>query len=136
MRAFCIFLIALYQKYISPYKGFRCAYGCYYHTKSCSAIIKHIIATQGLIAGWPLIRQQFVACRLAYEALQQDDNNRNNRRRRPNRQRPCSRRDACECSTDILPEVPCDVPCVFYLPLKSIQKKTLPDNNEKRKLGL
>lgn len=132
MRPFFIFLITLYQRYISPYKGFRCAYGCYHQTLSCSGMVKNIIAEHGLIAGWPLIKQQFAACRLAYETLQQEDdrnNRRNNRRRRQRQKRDCGTRiDACDCGLDLLPDLPCDInPCNFHLPLKSIQKKTSQD---------
>lgn len=135
MRPFFIFLITLYQKHLSPYKGFRCAYGCYHQTLSCSGMIKNIIAEHGVIAGWPLIKQQFAACRMAYESLQQQDdrnnrrNRRNNRRNGPQPRRKDNKFDCYEtvtdCTCDLIPDVPCDInPCNFYRPLKSIQENS------------
>lgn len=136
MRHFFIFLITLYQKYLSPHKGFKCAYACYHNSLSCSGAVKKIIAEQGLISGWPLICKQFQDCRLAYDAMQQDDDNgnrRNNRRRnRPNQRNNCSsaknKCDAVDCIPDSLPDIPCDSgPCDFLQSLsskKSIHKNT------------
>jgi putative component of membrane protein insertase Oxa1/YidC/SpoIIIJ protein YidD len=139
MRHVFIFLITLYQKYLSPHKGFNCAYACYHNSHSCSGAVKKIIAEYGLITGWPLIGKQFQDCRLAYEALQQDDDNsnrRNNRRRnRPNRRNNCSsakkKCDVVDCIPDSIPDIPCDViPCDFLRVVaakKSIHKNTSPD---------
>ena len=117
MRYFFIFLIILYQKYISPYKGFRCAYGCYHKTLSCSAIVKNIIAEHGLLVGWPLIKQQFANCHLAYQTLEteREKRERQKRQRRGNRQpRSClskKNQDRCDCVSnfgDCVPDLPCD----------------------------
>ncbi len=64
-------LITLYQRFISPYKGFRCAYGVYYGKGTCSGIVKQIVLTQGLFRGWSAIVSQFRACRCAYHQLAQ-----------------------------------------------------------------
>ncbi|PTQ90808.1 hypothetical protein [Agitococcus lubricus] len=164
MRHFFIFLITLYQKYISPYKGFRCAYAeftrrattsalseaqmtlghlsserisdnsvndkkNYHDSLSCSAIIKNIIAEQGLFAGWPLIKQQFNNCHLAYLALETErEKKERERRERRLRREPCfSKKDKCDCglnSLDCLPDLPCDAnPCNYYTFKKSIHQK-------------
>lgn len=116
MRHFFIFLITLYQKYLSPHKGFNCAYACYHHSLSCSAMVKNIIAEHGVIAGWPLIKQQFVNCHLAYQYLEterekkeRERRERSRRRNRP-RQRECSKTDKCDCALelgDCVPDLPC-----------------------------
>ncbi len=115
MRHFLIFLITLYQKYISPHKGFNCAYACYHQDLSCSAMVKTMIAEHGLIAGWPMIQQQFLNCHLAYEALQQQDEEelrRRRRRRRRNQDKECFlTKDKCDCASnvgDCLPDLSCD----------------------------
>ena len=106
MRHFFIFLISLYQKYISPYKGFRCAYGCYHKTSSCSAIIKNIIAEQGLLAGWPLIKQQFKQCQTAYSLLINDDE----QPPPPENESSCYRE--CKKETeDCIGQVACEIGC-------------------------
>lgn len=58
-------LIAFYQKFISPKKGFRCAYGVLNNTHGCSGFVKKIINEKGLLAGRYEIRAQFENCRLA-----------------------------------------------------------------------
>lgn len=141
MRYFFIFLITLYQKYISPYKGFRCAYGCYHKTLSCSAIIKNIIAEHGLLAGWPLIKQQFANCHLAYQALETEREKRERQkrqRRRQGQQRECfskKNQDRCDCVSnfgDCIPDLPCDgFDCSFLrfrLPKKSIHYSNIIPN--------
>jgi putative component of membrane protein insertase Oxa1/YidC/SpoIIIJ protein YidD len=70
MKSLAIMAINLYQKYISPYKGFRCAYGVYHQNGTCSTIIKSHIEKHGLIKAYPMIRGQFDACKVAYSALQ------------------------------------------------------------------
>lgn len=69
MKRFAIWGINLYQKYISPYKGYRCAYGVYHQNGTCSSIIKGHIQREGLIKAYPLIREQFANCKDAYELL-------------------------------------------------------------------
>lgn len=69
MRFFLILLISFYQRFISPCKGFHCAYGYYHHGVSCSGQVKLILRKHGVVAGWPLIRRQFWQCRQAYVAL-------------------------------------------------------------------
>lgn len=135
MRHFFIFLITVYQKYISPYKGFRCAYGCYHKTLSCSAIIKNIITEQGLLAGWPLIKQQFKQCQTAYSLLINDDeqppppqNESSCYNKLKKEAKECAQEASCRCVGDIgsdcIPDLPCDAnPCNYYTFKKSIHKK-------------
>lgn len=59
--------IALYQRWLSPLKGFRCAHAALYGGESCSVAIAQIIGEQGLAS--PAIAAQFVACRQAYSHL-------------------------------------------------------------------
>jgi len=70
MKTIAIWGINLYQKYLSPYKGYRCAYGVYHQNGTCSSIIKSHIQEHGLIKAYPMIRGQFDACKVAYAALQ------------------------------------------------------------------
>lgn len=143
MRHFFIFLITLYQKYLSPYKGFRCAYACYHHSLSCSARVKNIIAEHGLLAGWPLIKQQFKDCHLAYQALETEREKRERekrQRRRQGQQRDClskKNQDRCDCLSnfgDCIPDLSCDInPCNYHTFKKSIhQKRQHPDKYDIR----
>jgi len=138
MRHFLIFLITLYQKHLSPHKGFSCAYACYHRSLSCSAMVKNIIAEHGLITGWPMIKQQFADCHLAYQYLEterekQERERRERRRRhgRPQRRECFSKKnqDRCDCASnasDCVPDLPCNGCDVsfwgFQSNKKSIQK--------------
>jgi len=62
--------IGVYQKYISPYKGFRCAHRVYCCGSSCSEFAQQAIRDNGLLNAIPKIRRRFCECREAYVALQ------------------------------------------------------------------
>ncbi len=70
LNRLCVFAISLYQRFLSPVKGFRCAANVFYGTGSCSARVKDIILTDGVFGGRTRIRDQFRRCRLAAETLQ------------------------------------------------------------------
>lgn len=58
-----------YQQYISPKKGFRCAYSVAHGGTGCSGFAKHAIRDHGLWRALPAIRQRFRDCRAAYEDI-------------------------------------------------------------------
>ncbi|MBS0260533.1 MAG: membrane protein insertion efficiency factor YidD [Planctomycetes bacterium] len=58
-------LIAGYQRFISPYKGFHCAYRLRHGGAGCSEFARQAIREQGLWRGWRMIRQRFRDCALA-----------------------------------------------------------------------
>lgn len=58
-----------YQRYISPHKGFACAYRVLHRERSCSEYAKQAIAQKGFFAALPLIRQRFQACKQANQIL-------------------------------------------------------------------
>jgi putative component of membrane protein insertase Oxa1/YidC/SpoIIIJ protein YidD len=58
-----------YQRYISPRKGFRCAYRVLTGGQSCSERIKRYIAKMGIAAGIRRARWQFALCREAHRVL-------------------------------------------------------------------
>jgi uncharacterized protein len=58
--------IGLYQRHISPYKGFRCAYGAEGNTKSCSAFGRHVFGKYDVATATALLKRRFEACRGAY----------------------------------------------------------------------
>ena len=91
MRTIVIFLIGLYQRLISPYKGFRCAHAVYHHGPSCSAAVQGIVREHGVFAGLPLVRLRFAQCREAFLQLDIEDANEREqkRRRRDSEERSC-----------------------------------------------
>ena len=55
-----------YQKYISPYKGYKCAYSYYTKGCSCSEYAKKSIIHYGIIKSIPLIDLRLKECRAVY----------------------------------------------------------------------
>ena len=62
-----IFFIGIYQKYLSPRKGYRCAYSVVYGGPGCSGAVKDIIKEKGIFEWYPLIRERLQYCREANE---------------------------------------------------------------------
>ena len=54
-----------YQRWISPYKGFRCAHRVLHQGRSCSQFALDAIQARGLLRALPAIREQFRQCRAA-----------------------------------------------------------------------
>ena len=61
-------LITLYQRYLSPYKGFSCAYRVRRRRASCSAFAKRALSRFGLFLGAMLLRRRFRKCHAAAQA--------------------------------------------------------------------
>lgn len=55
-----------YQNYISPRKGFRCAYSVQNGGTGCSGYAKYAIRDHGLWRALPIIRQRLRDCKAAY----------------------------------------------------------------------
>lgn len=89
MKTVLITLIHLYQRFLSPHKGFKCAHHALHKSGSCSDAVIDIIQDQGLWQGRADIRQRFKSCRAAHHTL---------RNKRP-----------------IIPhgDLSCDLPCDF-----------------------
>ena len=61
--------IWVYQRWISPYKGFRCAHAALHGGPGCSGYARQAIRTAGLWRGIGLVRQRFRECKAAMEVL-------------------------------------------------------------------
>ena len=61
--------ITIYQKQLSPRKGFSCALRVLHHSESCSQYTKRVIAELGIGQALPLIQQRFQACKAANRVL-------------------------------------------------------------------
>lgn len=71
MRWLITLLITYYQRFISSYKGFHCAYLIALGGISCSQAVKRIVQVHGPVKGVHLIRAKFQACRGVYQILSQ-----------------------------------------------------------------
>lgn len=61
--------INIYQKQLSPYKGFSCAYRVLHCSESCSQYTKRVISELGIGQALPLIQLRFQACKAANQTL-------------------------------------------------------------------
>jgi putative component of membrane protein insertase Oxa1/YidC/SpoIIIJ protein YidD len=61
--------ISGYQRYISPYKGFRCAHRVLHGGDSCSQFIKRLVERKGLLGALKEAPGRFRACGMAYRIL-------------------------------------------------------------------
>lgn len=114
-----IFGITLYQRFISPYKGYHCAHAALHQGKSCSQAVKFIIAEQGVLNSWTAIRQRFAACRAASLVLRQgcksaehpcnDAQKRKDKRCRDTCLDNCNL--SCDCFDFKRSKSDCDLPC-------------------------
>jgi len=104
MKTAALVAITLYQRYVSPYKGYRCAY--HYHTgcATCSRLGFRAIRRYGVWAGIGLLRERLERCGIAYRRYA--------RAHLPQRmQRGFI--DGCDipCDGDCLSSIPCDGGC-------------------------
>ena len=99
--------IAGYQKYLSPFKGFHCAYRCHTGRVSCSEYARRVSLRLGILALWSALPRQFARCRQAYQALLAAPADAPPHRRK--RQKEKRRSDCDPC--DAMPRDSCDVPC-------------------------
>ena len=94
MRTLALAAIRLYQRFVSPHKGFACAYRVHTGRCSCSQLGFRAIRRFGVTKGWGLLRQRTGLCGVAH------------RRFTPLRPRPPAReRGDCDlpCDFDISP---------------------------------
>src|SRR3954470_19293134 len=66
-------LIGLYQRYLSPLKGFRCAHRARKHgrTSSCSQFAKRAFGRVGVLVGAALLRRRFDKCAASARVLRE-----------------------------------------------------------------
>jgi len=69
MRLLSIFLISVYQRFISPYKGFNCAHHVLHGEQTCSNAVKTLISENGFLSALPLIHGRFAECREAFNTI-------------------------------------------------------------------
>jgi len=65
--------IDLYQRFISPHKGYCCAHRVYHGRSSCSAWGKRVLKKHGIFMFYPLMRKRFNSCQMAYEKIKEEE---------------------------------------------------------------
>lgn len=66
MKTLALWAIRLYQRLISPYKGFRCAYAVHTGHASCSGLGYRAIRRFGVLGGVTVLRMRLHKCGVAY----------------------------------------------------------------------
>lgn len=66
MRSLILFAIRAYQRCLSPYKGFSCAYRCHTGRASCSDFGYRAIRLLGVGAGLSILRERMFLCGVAH----------------------------------------------------------------------
>lgn len=59
-------MIRFYQRFVSPYKGFGCAYRAHSGCAGCSALGYRAIRRHGLVDGIAVLRKRLYRCGVAY----------------------------------------------------------------------
>lgn len=72
LRSGCATLIALYQRMLSPYKGFRCAHAAHGGGDSCSDWIMRIVLRRPARLWLPLTLRRLRSCAMAAAALRRE----------------------------------------------------------------
>ncbi|MBY0446164.1 MAG: membrane protein insertion efficiency factor YidD [Burkholderiales bacterium] len=86
MRFILLLFIQIYKKYLSPYKGFSCAYHAHTGRASCSTLGLRTIRRHGAFAGLVILRQRMHRCGQVY------------RQHTPLQRRPAiAQRGDCDC---------------------------------------
>lgn len=74
--------IRFYQKWISPYKGFRCAHHALHQSGSCSHYGYQVFSSHSVFEAFGLLQERFRECREAYNAMVASGQVEDKRRRR------------------------------------------------------
>jgi putative component of membrane protein insertase Oxa1/YidC/SpoIIIJ protein YidD len=102
MRLVALAAIRAYQRYVSPYKGFCCAYRTATGRASCSALGYRTVRRHGVVGGVALLRRRMHLCGVAHRRIRQHA--------RPALRR--SERGVCDCGCPLPCDAPgCDLPC-------------------------
>ncbi len=62
MKSIALLAIRGYQRFISPYKGFRCAYGLHTGRCTCSGLGYRAIRRYGVVDGLSVLRERLTRC--------------------------------------------------------------------------
>jgi uncharacterized protein len=96
MKSFALTAIAFYQRYLSPLKGFSCAYRVHTGCASCSVLGSRVIARYGLRHGLGVLMLRLNRCGVAHRRFTTGPR--------------LARRQAGFC------DLSCDLPCDFSAP--------------------
>lgn len=97
MRRLALAAIAGYQRYLSPHKGFCCAYRVHTGRHSCSVLGFRAVRRYGVLVGLAILRRRTYLCGVAHRRFS-----------KPRYHAFHTQRGYCDLSCDM----PCDLPSV------------------------
>jgi len=97
MRKLVLAAITVYQRYVSPHKGFCCAYRAHTGHKSCSVLGFRAVRRYGVLAGLTVLRHRTYLCGVVHR-----------RYTKPRNRILHSQQGFCDVGCDF----PCDVPSI------------------------
>ena len=89
MKSIIVLLINVYQRFISPRKGFCCAYRTLKGGKSCSEYGKHSISNFGVLKGTKLLIERFRLCEQTFKISKEEKENEKERKGKNSLLGPC-----------------------------------------------
>jgi putative component of membrane protein insertase Oxa1/YidC/SpoIIIJ protein YidD len=104
MKTIALLAIKAYQRYISPRKGFCCAYRAHTGYSSCSTLGYRAIRRYGVLPGIAVLQQRFQRCSAAHQQHLALSHNQHHLRH-------SSQQGFCDASCDCPSvDMPCDMP--------------------------
>lgn len=100
LRWLALLAIGAYQRFLSPYKGFACAYRVHTGRASCSELGRRAIRRHGLWGGLQLLQRRTALCGEAHRC-----------HATPHATTPPLHRHAQRGLCDLSCDLPCDSPC-------------------------
>lgn len=104
MTTLAVGAIGVYRRYLSPWKGFRCAHAALHGRASCSDFGLRVYERHAFATATALMRRRFAACRQAYLSLMagsRSEGEAEEKERQRHRQSAidwtCTGIDVCDC---------------------------------------
>jgi len=66
MKFLVLLAITAYQRHLSPYKGYGCAYRIHTGCAGCSALGYRAVRRYGVLQGWRVLQRRLVLCGVAH----------------------------------------------------------------------
>ena len=107
LRALALAAIRFYQRFVSPAKGFSCAYRVHTGRASCSVLGFRAVRRHGVFGGLGLLRDRLDLCGEAYRRYQVP---------RHAHHRLHAQRGFCDAGCDAPCDPSCDAPCGTDVP--------------------
>ena len=101
VRDFLLIAIKAYKKYLSPRKGFNCAYRILHQGQSCSSYFHSCITEQSLSVACLSFQQRLQDCQQAHTVLIASEKRQRLRNKRQRRNSTCAENNNCINCRDI-----------------------------------